>query len=311
MNDLSPNVSLRDGAVVANSRDIAAFFDKNHRDILRDIDNLLKSLAAQNCAAGFDGMFTLRNEFHEGANREVRSFDLTKDGFTLLVMGFTGDKALKFKLRYIEAFNTMEAAVKRLGAPDRETDRFDSSDLSRRVAMVTECRLAFGEAQAQALWKKLGLPLEPDLPVKGRALSGWAAPRWADDPESCLKHLLTWPIDRDQHRTVHELILRAGYDVDGPDGQSHSVLRHLGLILGPKGWDGWLAVSDSLGPLLNVFGGSPWMDNWSRTLAQLPGARLSPAPLDFGGFKTPAVLLPAKLWAGQMRWHADNVWRSR
>ncbi|MBP2150103.1 phage regulator Rha-like protein [Xanthobacter flavus] len=47
-----------------------------------------------------------------GGTRQVRSFDMTRDGFTLLAMGFTGAKALKFKLAYIAEFNAMEEALK-------------------------------------------------------------------------------------------------------------------------------------------------------------------------------------------------------
>lgn len=73
-------------AVYANSRDVAAFFGKAHFHVLRDIDNLLKSKAIQNWMT----LFINRLEFDERANKETRSFDLTKDGFTLLAMGFTG-----------------------------------------------------------------------------------------------------------------------------------------------------------------------------------------------------------------------------
>ncbi|MFN8828838.1 MAG: Rha family transcriptional regulator [Labrys sp. (in: a-proteobacteria)] len=104
-----PIVTNRDGEVFANSRDVADYFGKNHRDVLRDIDNLIRnepSLPLRNFA---QGVYTLETT----GSQQHRYFDMTRDGFTLLAMGFTGAKALKFKLAYIEAFNAMEAELRK------------------------------------------------------------------------------------------------------------------------------------------------------------------------------------------------------
>jgi len=102
----NPVVVIRDGKATTNSRDVAAFFGKRHDHILRDVDKLLKDIAPQNWGA----MFSEVEEFDANANRTVRSFNMTRDGFTLLAMGFTGQKALQFKVRYIQTFNAMESA---------------------------------------------------------------------------------------------------------------------------------------------------------------------------------------------------------
>lgn len=104
-----PIVFIDNGEVFANSRDVAAYFGKQHAHILRDIDNLLKN----NGNPKLDNLFIEKTEYHEIARKEVRFFDMTKDGFTLLAMGFTGKKALKFKLAYINQFNAMEAELRR------------------------------------------------------------------------------------------------------------------------------------------------------------------------------------------------------
>nr|WP_305123473.1 Rha family transcriptional regulator [Roseomonas sp. GC11] len=57
--------------------------------------------------------------WNEEAQRQTRSFDLTRDGFILLVMGWTGERAMRFKVAYIQAFNAMEAALKAQGPDDR------------------------------------------------------------------------------------------------------------------------------------------------------------------------------------------------
>ena len=59
--------------------------------------------------------FTERNfalsEYADTSGRKLPCYDLTRDGFSLLVMGFTGEKALQWKIRYIQAFNAMEQAL--------------------------------------------------------------------------------------------------------------------------------------------------------------------------------------------------------
>lgn len=90
---------------ITDSLKVAEVFGKNHRDVLRAIRNL----TAQNCAA--EKLFFETTYLNE-QKHEMPMFVMNKDGFSLLVMGFTGDKALEFKLAYIEQFNKMEAYIK-------------------------------------------------------------------------------------------------------------------------------------------------------------------------------------------------------
>lgn len=113
---LVPAVFERDGRVFANSRDVAAFFGKRHDNTLQAIDNL-------SCSPRFRALNFQETEIKVKAGvaeRTIRTVDMTKDGFTFLVMGFTGAKAAEFKERYIEQFNAMEAALKKVN-PDALT----------------------------------------------------------------------------------------------------------------------------------------------------------------------------------------------
>lgn len=100
MNQLT---TINNGQVVVSSRQIAEDFEKRHDSILRDIENLAKNITPQNC-----GMLFIQSEYKNENNRMFKEYLLTRDGFSLLVMGFTGQKALEWKLKYIEAFNKME-----------------------------------------------------------------------------------------------------------------------------------------------------------------------------------------------------------
>lgn len=98
------------GVPVVNSRDVAGEFEKEHKNVLRDIDAILHG---SHLSHGHSSWFReVRSEHPTVAGRLDRSFDLTRDGLMLLVMGWTGEKALKLKILYIEAFNAMEAALK-------------------------------------------------------------------------------------------------------------------------------------------------------------------------------------------------------
>ena len=103
-----PKVFLKDGQVFANSRDVAEYFGKRHANVLRDIRDALRSNLS---SVEFNANFALV-PYTDSTGRSLTSEDMTKDGFTLLVMGYTGAKAMKFKMAYIKRFNEMEASLK-------------------------------------------------------------------------------------------------------------------------------------------------------------------------------------------------------
>ena len=144
-----PRVFERNGAVFANSRDVAAHFEKAHRHVLEAIDNLLISLAAENSAT----LFISTLAYDPSANRETRSFDMTRDGFTLLAMGFTGPKALAFKLAYLAQFNAMESALReRPALPDLSDPLVLQHLLSQHITarIAADQRAAVAEKAVEA-----------------------------------------------------------------------------------------------------------------------------------------------------------------
>lgn len=92
------------GRPVADSRSIAKDFGKRHADVLRAIDDLiaLEPEAQRNFAPIF---------YTDAMNRQQRCFSMDRDGFALLAMGFTGARAMQWKMSYIRAFNAMEAEL--------------------------------------------------------------------------------------------------------------------------------------------------------------------------------------------------------
>ena len=86
---------------VVSSLDIAETFEKRHSDVLRSIESLecSKSFAERNFAL---------SDYKDTTGKSNKMYYITRDGFTLLVMGYTGEKAMKFKEAYINQFNQME-----------------------------------------------------------------------------------------------------------------------------------------------------------------------------------------------------------
>lgn len=90
---------------VVTSLDIAETFGKEHFHVLRDIEKL-------ECSEEFRQSNFGLSSYKTSQNRKQPMYYITRDGFTLLVMGYTGEKAMRFKESYIKQFNAMEKALR-------------------------------------------------------------------------------------------------------------------------------------------------------------------------------------------------------
>lgn len=101
MNEIT--ITNRDGKLTVSSLQVATDFKKRHTDVCEAIETLIKG-----CAEKSADLF-IETKYQQAQNKQwYKCYDITRDGFSLLVMGFTGKKALEWKLKYIEAFNAME-----------------------------------------------------------------------------------------------------------------------------------------------------------------------------------------------------------
>ena len=107
----SPTLEARKGHVTATSLQVAEHFAKRHADVIRAINNLdvPDDYRQRNFALTIN-----RVPGPKGALRDEPMFHITRDGFALLAMGFTGKEAMRWKLAYIAAFNAMEAQLRAL-----------------------------------------------------------------------------------------------------------------------------------------------------------------------------------------------------
>ena len=107
INNINVNFEVVGDEVFATSLQVAEVFEKRHDHLIRTIDNLLND-DFKSANFKFDTYFDKKGE-------QRRMFSLTRDGFSLLVMGFTGEKAYQWKIEFIKAFNAMEAELRRQG----------------------------------------------------------------------------------------------------------------------------------------------------------------------------------------------------
>lgn len=96
--------------LVTDSRQVAEHFEKQHQHVIRDIENLVNK-AEEKDASKIGRMF-FETTMPDAYGRMKRVYLMNRDGFSLLVMGFTGKAALEWKLKFLEAFNAMEKAIK-------------------------------------------------------------------------------------------------------------------------------------------------------------------------------------------------------
>lgn len=109
--ELYPIVFEQDGRALTTSREIADYFGKAHKDILRAIRDTLEQLEQTPEGAEFSGRNFAPAEYKDEQGKPRPAYVLTRDGFTLLAMGFTGAKAMQFKVAYINAFNRMSGII--------------------------------------------------------------------------------------------------------------------------------------------------------------------------------------------------------
>lgn len=145
MNEL---ITVNDGQAVVSSLDIAEHFDRKHSDVLENIRNLV----AENSAA--KSLFF--ETAYENRGKQYPMYLMNRDGFSLLCMGFTGAKALEWKLKYIDAFNKMEKTLTEQATKPMTTA--EMFQLQAQINVEQERRLAAIEANQQKVIEACSVP---------------------------------------------------------------------------------------------------------------------------------------------------------
>ena len=125
MNDL---VYLKNNAAVCDSLQVAEKFGKRHADVIRAIENLIKNDPTQNCVRCFK-----KSRYKDAKGEQRPMYFINRDGFTFLIMGFTGKDADIWKWKYIKAFNQMEKFIR-----EKSTAAYRLSDQEERTTRRAE-----------------------------------------------------------------------------------------------------------------------------------------------------------------------------
>lgn len=130
MANSTPQIHLSDGLTYTTTREVAEYFQKHHKDVIRKLENL-------DCSPEFNQRNFTPVKYIDGKGEARTEYQVTRDGFAFLAMGFTGKKAAQFKEAYITAFNKMESQLKK---QDQALDRLPMlSDRNRK-----DIKRAFG-----------------------------------------------------------------------------------------------------------------------------------------------------------------------
>jgi Rha family phage regulatory protein len=132
MTEASDMVVYSGSRLITTSLKISQYFGRDHKSVLRAIENL-------ECSEEFNRRNFALVGYSDGKGEARPSYDITRDGFTFLAMGFTGAEAAKWKERYIHAFNKIEAellAQRLAGAQDAQILRKQLDACTRRLLRV-------------------------------------------------------------------------------------------------------------------------------------------------------------------------------
>ncbi|MDR2055211.1 MAG: Rha family transcriptional regulator [Desulfovibrio sp.] len=165
---VSPSISLVNGRPSVTSLQIAEHFGKRHDSILRDIRRITGDCPSDFHVHNFVEVLQAV-ERPDGSKIDIPVFVVFRDGFMLLVMGYTGKKALQIKLAYIAAFNAMEAEIAGQKAlPETTTPSTPADRKPLRSLVNAWARIA--NVHQSALWPQVRAHFQleriDDLPVE-------------------------------------------------------------------------------------------------------------------------------------------------
>lgn len=131
---VAPIVEIVDGIPTVLSTNVAAVFEKRNDNVIRDIEEILRTLPENRKDNFIESQIERPSNLGCGTVKS-KAYRLTRDGFTFLVMGYTGEKAARFKWAYIDEFNRQQALLEDETSPQTQPERtaFASDSLAESV----------------------------------------------------------------------------------------------------------------------------------------------------------------------------------
>ena len=188
INNINVNFEVVNDEVFATSLQIAEVFEKNHANILRIINKLPDD--------EFKSANFIKHSYIDKTGRILPCYNLTRDGFSLLVMGFTGEKAYQWKIEFIKAFNTIEAELKRQGVI-RYTDKIADLEASQILQTKRHGDQINGYKGQLAKHNAVIASLKNELAKRGKIYDAEVIDRYEQKEESLRAQLHNAKAERD------------------------------------------------------------------------------------------------------------------
>ena len=139
---ISPKIQIKNERVVVSSLDVADKFIKDHKNVIRDIQAL-------ECSDDFKRLNFEPSDYVDIQGVTQPCYAMTRDGFSFLVMGFTGKAAARFKEIYIKAFNDMEQKSREVGLPKDYPSALRALADSHEARMIAEAAAEQNKEKAE------------------------------------------------------------------------------------------------------------------------------------------------------------------
>ena len=184
MNDL---VKIMRKQAVCTSRDVAEHFRKKHKHVL---DSIREICSAENSAQSF----FFETTYKDASGKKNVEYLMNRDGFTLLAMGFNGKKALQWKMKYIEAFNSMEKALIQQASIEWKEARLLGKQARREETDEIKELVAYAEAQgsnhANMLYMNYSRLVKKMLGIESRETADALTLSRAAEMERIIRHII-------------------------------------------------------------------------------------------------------------------------
>lgn len=112
-------IKISNGELMITSKDVADNFGKTHQHVI-------DAIGSMDCSDEFRDTNFRASSYTSPQNKKLKCFDITRDGFSYLGMGFRGKRAAKWKEGYLKAFNKMESYIRN---DMRDTTLMDSINM--------------------------------------------------------------------------------------------------------------------------------------------------------------------------------------
>ncbi|HEY3986480.1 MAG TPA: Rha family transcriptional regulator [Cedecea sp.] len=152
-----PEITFVNGRAVTTSLAVAAYFVKEHKNVIQKIQSL-------ECSPGFTALNFQLSDYTDTSGRKLPCYQITRDGFAFLAMSFTGKRAAHFKEMYITAFNAMEQALIQRSlktASGLESIHNHAQHLHENLSII------------MAIWADNVQPLNPPIVVSGTVMDAY------------------------------------------------------------------------------------------------------------------------------------------